>query len=105
MEDGRLVALSVCILKLPRIPLCIVHQVGGVVATVEVLEDTGESLWLFVGEDDSLPGEWMTAGLGATVGGKEGRRAKDTLVGSEETLLGADAEDDYRRGWRASMVW
>lgn len=100
VENGRLVALSVwicaCVLKLPRIPFGIVHQVGGVVATVEELEDAGESLWLFVGEDDSLPGKWMMAGLGTTVGGKEGRRAEDALVGGEEALLGADAEDDYR---------
>lgn len=59
MVDYRSIALSFAvnayILQLPQIASWVVNYAGGIIASVEVLEDAGEDFGLFIREVDSFP--------------------------------------------------
>lgn len=95
-------AINSRIFQFPGLPLRVVAQAGAVVALVEVLEDTGENLGLFVGEIDAFAGVW-NVGMDSTawrrgrctaLSCKERRGAEDGFVGGEEALFRAYAEHD-----------
>lgn len=76
-------------------------EAGGVVAFVEVFEHAREDFGVFGWKVDAFAwgcdvwvgrGRWA-GGLCGTMRGEEGGCAEDGLVGCEEALLRADAED------------
>lgn len=77
-------------LQLPRVLPLIVDEARVVVAFVEILEDRGEDLGLFVRQRDALRRCFHE--LSAAGGLEEGRYAEDVFVGGEEPLFAADDE-------------
>lgn len=70
------------VLQLPSVLLPVVYQSGSVVAFVEVFEDGGEDLGLFVGQGNPLTGRGLSE-LASTCCLEEGRDAEDVFVGCE----------------------
>lgn len=98
MVDGALGAAGTHVgrLELPRVLALVVHEVGVVVAFVEVLKHGGEDLGLLVRQGDAFGGGLHE--LAAAGGVEEGRDAEDVFVGGEEALFAADDERDDGRG-------
>lgn len=103
MEDSRPITLPVLVcagvFELPGVQAAVAQETWVVVALVEVLEDAGEHLWLFVGEVDPATGRvGGSCGGGGAGGGKERGDAENVLVGGEEAFLGADGDGYHGRG-------
>ena len=68
------------------------HEPRIVVALVEILKDSGEDLWLLLGQADTL-----VVGLEelvAAAGREERGEAQDLFVGGEKSLFRSDTEGD-----------
>ena len=85
---GLAFALVVGRLKLIRIAPLAVNEARVVITLVEKLEDGAEDLGLFIRKGNLLgDGVHVSVTQGRS---EEGRRGEDVLMGSKESLLGAD---------------
>jgi hypothetical protein len=81
-------------LQLPCVSSLVVYESWIIVAFVEVFEDRGEDLGLFIWKGDSLGCRFHE--LSAACGLEEGRYAEDVFVCGEKSLLLTHNECDYR---------
>jgi hypothetical protein len=101
---GADTSIRIRVLELPGLFPAVMSEPRVVVSFVEILEDAGEDLGLFVWEVDALS-RWLEgwswawrcwAGcLGCAVGCEEGGCAEDGFVGGEEAFFRAHAEHYY----------
>lgn len=92
--DDSLIGAVAPVFKVPAIAFLVILHAGVVVALVEVLEDGGEDLRLFVWEVDSLVGGLEELAVAGRL--EPWRVGKNVFVSCEESLLTTDRDCDDR---------